>query len=135
MSDCLDSYVFGYDNATRYTTAIVVSKLNGMNLDVGASSFDFEFLSQPTTNVTYTFSNIRGGVSNLYKNHPVAPLTIWACGSTGTITYGSNLALVFTTLDYVTTSGGTSEYRAHGHVSCTYAASDGSPQIALGLTF
>src|SRR5262249_51949450 len=99
LSNCSTSYVFGSPNGTD--TAIIVTLLNGMPLDAGACSFDYRLHADPETSTTYTFANIVGGVANLYKNHPTGPMTIWACGTNGTVTYGENLALRFTSVDFV----------------------------------
>ena len=133
LSNCSTSYVFGSPNRTD--TAILVTQLNGASLDGGPCSFDYLLHADPDTSTTYTFANIVGGVANLYKNHPTGPMTIWACGTNGTVTYGENLALRFTTVDFVGTVQGTKEWRVHGQVSCRLVAQDGSPPIDLALTF
>jgi len=129
LSNCGTSYVFNTE------TAFGVQDLNGEPLEVGEASFSFQLLAAPDTSTTYTFDNIAGGVVNLYQNHVSAPMTIWACGARGDIRYGSGFALRFSSVDYVTTTEGTAEYKVHGNVACHFEAGDGSAPIDLALTF
>ncbi|HUJ61816.1 MAG TPA: hypothetical protein VLX92_25100 [Kofleriaceae bacterium] len=134
LSDCQTSYVFAYSDG-RYDTAIGFDELNGQPLDAGPCDFDFELDDLPDTSTTYTFSNVHGGVANLYQNHSEAPMTIWACGSNGTVTYGSDLAMTFSSVTYVGEADGTKEYQLHGQTSCHFEAADGSPAIDVALAF
>ncbi len=129
LSTCDTPYVF------NTSTAFGVQDLDGEPLEVGEASFSFQLLATPDTSTTYTFDNIDGGVVNLYENHATGPMTIWGCGARGDIRIGSGFALQFSSVDYVTTSEGTAEYKVHGHVACHFEAPDGSPPIDLALAF
>ena len=134
ISQCSVPYVWGYNMSTRDTTGMDVQRLNGQPFDVGVVEFTYELLGPPNTTTTYTFSNIRGGVSNIYQNHP-GSMTIWACGTNGAgANYGA-MTLNFTSVTDVGNFSGTEEWIVHGQIACHYVAQDGSPDIDLQLTF
>ena len=134
LSGCGDSWVWRYADGRVYT-GITVTLLDGVQLDTGPCSFSYHLPGDPTVGTTYGFGNVVRGVSNLYEVHPMGPMTIWACGTDGTVTYGSDLALVFTEVIDRGEVSGVHEWQVHGHVGCRYVSSDGSPEVVLALTF